>query len=192
MNNKDNSNKKDILRKFKNKYFWLFVGYQFFRIFCAYSQVVLLPLLRIILVLIGIDLYMCAIIMNAFNLLLLCAPSVCFFMGIKMLSNDLKSIKDLLISEEVNNFKIDRQEQRKINKIEIEYTEDEINQLVSDFKRLSRREQMECLNQLKEKRNLGTIKNMAVSDKLQNEFEDIMFPDFNEEESKGYTRKRSK
>ena len=72
--------------------------------------------------------------------------------------------------------------------MEVEYKEEDINKLITDFEKLPRREQMNVLNQLKEKRNLGTIKNVAVSDKLQNEFEDILFPDFEEEENKGKSR----
>lgn len=192
MNNKNNSIKQDKLKKLKNKYFWLFIGYQFFRIFCAYSQVILLPLIRIMLLLIGIDLYMCEVIINAFNLLLLCAPSVCFFIGITMLSNDLRLINDLLVSEEVNNFKNDRAQRRKMEKEELEEKEKDMNELINDFRKLPRSQQMKVLNQLKEKRNLGNIKNIAVSDKLQDEFENIIFPDLNEKETNNYTKKRIK
>ena len=192
MNNKNNSIVQDKMRKINKKYFLMFVGYQFFRIFCAYSQVILLPLIRIMLLLIGIDLYMCEVIINAFNLLLLCAPSVCFFIGITMLSNDLKLLKDSLISEEVNNFKNDRAQRRKMEKEELEEKEKDMNELINDFRKLPRSQQMKVLNQLKEKRNLGNIKNIAVSDKLQDEFEDILFSDFDENETKKHTRKRIK
>ena len=178
----------DKFKKLKNKYFWLFIGYQFFRIFCAYSQVMLLPLIRVMLVIVGIDLSMCEIIIKAFDLLLMNVPIVCFFMGIKMFFNDIKNMYDELILDEVNNFKTAREEQRRNDKLEVEYKEEDINRLITDFEKLPRREQMNVLNQLKEKRNLGTIKNVAVSDKLQNEFEDILFPDFKEEENKGKSR----
>ena len=192
MNNKNNSIVQDKMRKLNKKYFLMFVGYQFFRIFCAYSQAMLLPLIRVILVLIGIDIHICEVIINALNLLLLYVPVVCFFMGITMLSNDLKLVKDSLISEEISDFKKSREEQRNLRKSEIVEKEKEMNELIRDFKRLSRKEQMLLLNQLKEKRNLGNIKNVAVLDKLQDEFEDILFSDFDENETKNHTRKRIK
>ena len=192
MNNKNNSTVQDKMRKINKKYFLMFVGYQIFRIFCAYSQAMLLPLIRVILVLIGIDIHICEVIINALNLLLLYVPVVCFFMGITMLSNDLKLVKDSLISEEISNFKKSREEQRDLRKSEIVEKEKEMNELIRDFKRLSRKEQMLLLNQLKEKRNLGNIKNVAVLDKLQDEFEDILFSDFDENETKNHTRKRIK
>ena len=188
MKEKDSSKMQDKFKKLKNKYFWLFIGYQFFRIFCAYSQVMLLPLIRVMLVIVGIDLSMCEIIIKTFDLLLMNVPIVCFFMGIKMFFDDIKNMYDELILDEVNNFKTAREEQRRNDKLEVEYKEEDINRLITDFEKLPRREQMNVLNQLKEKRNLGTIKNVAVSDKLQNEFEDILFPDFKEEENKGKSR----
>ena len=70
MKEKDSSKMQDKFKKLKNKYFWLFIGYQFFRIFCAYSQVMLLPLIRVMLVIVGIDVSMCEIIIKVFDLLL--------------------------------------------------------------------------------------------------------------------------
>lgn len=192
MDNIINDDRDKMLKKYKKKFLLMYIVYQTLKVFCAYSEVSLVPFIKIILVLFGVDLYVCEIVSNVISLFLFYAPIVCFFVMFKTLYNDARVVNDLLQLYEVDNFKVERKEQRIEKEREIESKKEDIKQIIDDFKCLSRKEQMDVLNRLKEKRNLGTAKNIAVSDMLQDEFEDILFPDFNEDESRGYTRKRIK
>ena len=73
---------------------------------------------------------------------------------------DLKRIENHLKEREGYGFNTIEETIEKLNQ-DIAEKEKEMNELIRDFKRLSRKEQMLLLNQLKEKRNLGNIKNSS-------------------------------
>lgn len=188
---------KEKLKKLRKKKRNLFVfkWTTFVMIYYIYSNAIdsFIPFINVILLLIGVDKNICSLICNLYEYFFLCISIYLFvFTNLEQYLND-DEIKEVSI-------KIKNGEKRQKNgglkeqqRIKLEENKDLINNIVTRFETLPRDKQFEVLNYLKE---TGRIEGMAdsnldicIADALQGDFEEILFPSFDKNES-GYTRKR--
>ena len=155
------------------------------------SILYVIPFVKLILILFKLDLYMIDIIAMLFECFFTSLPVLSIVIGDIEMRKILGEIRSLSEKEEIYNLRKVRLENEKKIQDELENNKIIIDETIAMFSKLSRREQIEVLNEMKEHRNLEHIANELMADYLQDKFEDII--DYSgEKKNDEYTRKRIK
>lgn len=155
------------------------------------SILYVIPFVKLILILFKFDLYIIDIIGMLFEYFFTSLPLLSIVIGdieMRKISGEIRGLSE---KEEIHNLRKVRLEKEKKIQDELEKNREIIEITIDMFSSLSRREQIDVLNEMKEHRNLEQIANEAMADYLQDKFEDII--DYSgDEKNDGYTRKRIK
>lgn len=180
MDNKIEDRRKKIRKKLVIVKLIKCLGYFVGLLFRLYTITTVFPFFYLILILFNVDVVLCQIILDIFDIVLQFIPLSFLIVG---------EVKSRIIQEELEFYGNgnDKEVDKRIDKKLIIH-DDTCKDIISRFENLSREKQMELLNYIKGdvllNKNQLCIQidelNIMEKEELQTELEDILFPDFDE------------
>lgn len=191
MSNCIEDRRKKIKNELKKVRLLTYIGYTVSIFLCANMIVNVLPIINVILIIFNVDVVVCQFIINLMGFVLRFAPISIYVIG-NMKSREI--LRELSFYGEGINKISECQELSKEEQVDLN---NRISDIKREFESLSRSQQMEVLNCIKEYGKLCQIQteknnfDQKTIDLLQDEFEEILFPSISPSES-SYTRKKLK